>query len=82
MKNKNTTTRKGRNFRSVATEPYESLTRFADMLKLRSLADSARHEYSRKREDGGDSNSARRVTDASARHAGVKKHSIRATCAS
>ena len=47
MNKKNTSTRKGRNFRCVATEPYQSLTRFADMLKLRSLSDSTRHEYSR-----------------------------------
>ena len=47
MKNKNTSTQKGRNFRHVATEPYPSLTRFADMLKLRSLADTTRSEYLR-----------------------------------
>jgi len=47
MKKKNTSTKKGRNFRHVATEPYASLMRFADMLKLRSLADTTRHEYSR-----------------------------------
>ena len=44
---KNTSTQKGRNFRCVATEPYPSLTRFAELLKLRSLAATTQSEYVR-----------------------------------
>jgi len=45
--NKNTSTQKGRDFRRVATEPYPSLTRFAELLKLRSMAFSTQSEYLR-----------------------------------
>ena len=40
-------TRKGRDFRRDVTEQYQSLVRFDEMLKLRSMAESTRSEYVR-----------------------------------
>jgi len=42
-----TSTKKGRDFRRVVTEEYESLGRFADLLKLRSLSIATQAEYMR-----------------------------------
>jgi len=44
---KNTSTQKGRDFRRVTTEQYESLTQFGQLLKLRSMADTTQSEYLR-----------------------------------
>ena len=40
-------TRKDRDFRRDVTEQYQSLVRFDEMLKLRSMAESTRSEYVR-----------------------------------
>jgi len=42
-----TSTKKGRDFRRVVTEEHESLVRFAELLKLRSLSLSTQAEYMR-----------------------------------
>lgn len=44
---KNRSTRKGRDFRRDITEQYQSLVRFTELLKLRSMAFTTRSEYLR-----------------------------------
>jgi hypothetical protein len=80
-----TSTKKGRDFRRVVTEEYESLVRFAELLKLRSLSLSTQADVARQRGDGHAAGVARNVVKGGRRgcppHAGGDGHNTCVTCA-